>query len=168
MPNEKNLKPFTSDQSREEAVTNGRKGGVKSGETKRRKKAVGQLLKMAMEDAAPEALRKAYEKAGMEIESNRDMLVAAILLGVGKQNPKSIEQALELMGEDPKTKLRKQEAKLARERFELEKQKAALEIERQRFILDRVKGVADDEMPDDGFLAALTGYAADDWEKGDD
>ena len=40
MANEQNLKPFTSDQSREEAVKNGRKGGIRSGEAKREKKLI--------------------------------------------------------------------------------------------------------------------------------
>lgn len=38
MANEQNLKPFTSDQSREEATKNGRKGGIASGEARRRAK----------------------------------------------------------------------------------------------------------------------------------
>lgn len=37
MANEKNLIPFTSDQSREEAKKNGRKGGIASGKAKRKK-----------------------------------------------------------------------------------------------------------------------------------
>ena len=40
MANEQNLKPFTSNQSREEAVKNGRKGGIRSGEAKREKKLI--------------------------------------------------------------------------------------------------------------------------------
>ncbi len=51
MANEENLKPFTSDQSHEEAVKNGRKGGIKSGESKREKKEFRELL--AMVDAMP-------------------------------------------------------------------------------------------------------------------
>ena len=38
MANEKNLVPFTSEQSHEEAVKNGRKGGIASGEAKRNRK----------------------------------------------------------------------------------------------------------------------------------
>ena len=38
MANEQNLKPFTSDQSREEAVKNGRIGGIVSGEARRERK----------------------------------------------------------------------------------------------------------------------------------
>ena len=44
MANEENLKPFTSKQSREKAVRNGRKGGKASGESKRRKKAMKDLV----------------------------------------------------------------------------------------------------------------------------
>lgn len=40
MANNENLVPFTSDQSREEAVRNGRKGGIKSGQARRRKAAL--------------------------------------------------------------------------------------------------------------------------------
>lgn len=38
MANEENLVPFTSEQSHEEAVKNGRKGGIASGEARRNKK----------------------------------------------------------------------------------------------------------------------------------
>lgn len=51
--NEHNLVPFTSNQSREEAAKNGRKGGIKSGETRRRKAALrdtmNKLLTMQVE-----------------------------------------------------------------------------------------------------------------------
>lgn len=53
MANEHNLVPFTSNQSREEAAKNGRKGGIKSGETRRRKAALrdtmNKLLTMQVE-----------------------------------------------------------------------------------------------------------------------
>ena len=38
MANNENLKPFDSNQSREEAKKNGRKGGIKSGEVRRARK----------------------------------------------------------------------------------------------------------------------------------
>ena len=44
MANEENLKPFTSDQSREKAVSNGRMGGIASGKSKREKKAMKDTL----------------------------------------------------------------------------------------------------------------------------
>lgn len=44
MANEQNLRPFTSDQSREEAKKNGRKGGKASGEARRRRKAFAEAF----------------------------------------------------------------------------------------------------------------------------
>lgn len=47
--NEKNLVPFTSEQSREEAVKNGRKGGIASGESKRNKKMLRDCIDYLLE-----------------------------------------------------------------------------------------------------------------------
>jgi general stress protein YciG len=48
MPNPENVKPFefTSDQDREKAAINGRKGGKASGEAKRRKKTLRELFEI--------------------------------------------------------------------------------------------------------------------------
>lgn len=43
--NEQNLKPFTSEQSREEAVRNGKKGGKASGAARRAKRTMADELK---------------------------------------------------------------------------------------------------------------------------
>lgn len=55
MPNEQNLIPFTSNQSREEAERNGRKGGQKSGEVRRQKKAMKDTMKMLLSLEIPES-----------------------------------------------------------------------------------------------------------------
>ena len=47
--NTKNLKMFTSEQSREKAKENGRKGGIKSGEVKRAKKELRQCFEALLE-----------------------------------------------------------------------------------------------------------------------
>ena len=51
MANDENIAAyrFTSDQSREEAAKNGRKGGIASGEAKRRKKALSDCLDALLE-----------------------------------------------------------------------------------------------------------------------
>ena len=51
MANPENLKghEFTSDQSREEAARNGRKGGKASGEARRRRKELRELVNIAFE-----------------------------------------------------------------------------------------------------------------------
>lgn len=48
MANNENLKPFTSDQSHEEAVKNGRKGGKASGEARRKKADIRKALNDAL------------------------------------------------------------------------------------------------------------------------
>ena len=67
MPNEQNLIPFTSNQSREEAEKNGRKGGQKSGEVRRQKKAIKDTMKMLLALEMPESEGK---------ESLREMGIA--------------------------------------------------------------------------------------------
>ncbi|MBQ7596077.1 MAG: hypothetical protein IJU45_05380 [Clostridia bacterium] len=49
MANEENLKKFTSEQSREEAVKNGKSGGIASGKSRRRKKHIKDTVKMLMQ-----------------------------------------------------------------------------------------------------------------------
>ena len=47
--NEQNLRPFTSDQSHEEAVQNGAKGGIASGEARRKKRDIRRALEALLE-----------------------------------------------------------------------------------------------------------------------
>ena len=49
MANEKNLLPFTSEQSHEKAVENGRKGGIASGEARRNKKLLRDCIDYLLE-----------------------------------------------------------------------------------------------------------------------
>lgn len=49
MANEKNLRPFTSEQSHEEAVKNGKNGGIASGEARRAKKNLREAMQILME-----------------------------------------------------------------------------------------------------------------------
>lgn len=49
MANEKNLVPFTTEQSHEEAVKNGRKGGIASGESRRNKKMLRDCIDYLLE-----------------------------------------------------------------------------------------------------------------------
>ena len=52
MANEQNLRPFTSDQSREKAVENGRKGGIASGVAKREKADLRKVIQTWLESQA--------------------------------------------------------------------------------------------------------------------
>jgi hypothetical protein len=54
--NEQNLVPFTSEQSHEEAVKNGRKGGIASGEARRNRKMLRDCLDYLLEKVDNTAL----------------------------------------------------------------------------------------------------------------
>lgn len=55
---EDNLIPYTSEQSREEAKKNGRKGGIASGEARRRKKSMQELAKIVNSLPLPNESKK--------------------------------------------------------------------------------------------------------------
>ena len=71
MANEQNLRPFTSDQNREEAAKNGRKGGVESGKSRREAKKRGEMWK---------------ELVNTEI-TNEKMLANLRALGITDEHP---------------------------------------------------------------------------------
>ena len=54
MANERNLTPFTSDQSREEAAKNGQKGGLASGAARRYRKTLRADLEALLDSPAPD------------------------------------------------------------------------------------------------------------------
>ena len=63
------IKPFTSDQSREEAAKNGRKGGIASGKAKSIKKQVREISQMIGSTTIPESsLKDALRKQGIDEE----------------------------------------------------------------------------------------------------
>jgi PBSX family phage terminase large subunit len=77
--NEKNLVPFTSEQNREEAAKNGRKGGKASGEARRRKKNINQLAAMMLEKELSSKQKASVKKLIPDIEDD-DLTVAAAMV----------------------------------------------------------------------------------------
>ena len=79
MANEKNLIPFTSEQSREEAKKNGQKGGIASGQARRRKKTMRELIEQVMPMAVDDKrLHAKLEKMGLDPSHEIAIIVAAI------------------------------------------------------------------------------------------
>lgn len=69
MANEQNLVPFTSEQNREEAAKNGKKGGIASGKARRRKKTLKELGDMIGSLSVKSEKNKAImREAGIEDE----------------------------------------------------------------------------------------------------
>lgn len=83
MANLQNLKPFTSDQSHEEAVKNGRKGGIASGKAR--------------------AMRKTFEQAINDELTDETMkqLIKSMISSAKKGNTKAFEILRDTVGEKP-------------------------------------------------------------------
>lgn len=84
---EDNLIPFTSDQNREEAKKNGRKGGIASGEARRNKKLMRETLEMCLE---------MKNKKGV---SYRELATIGLINGAIKGNAQNYKVILETLGE---------------------------------------------------------------------
>lgn len=84
MANEQNLIPFTSNQSREEAKKNGAKGGKKSGEVRRKRKAMKEQMEMLLSLPFKQSESLDFMKdLGIE-EDNLDNQMALIVAMYGK------------------------------------------------------------------------------------
>lgn len=86
MPNIENLKPFTSEQSREEAVKNGQKGGIASGKARREQK----IFKQAI------AERMGFDDFNEMVDN---------LIKRAKKNDKSFEILRDTLGQKPKEEI---------------------------------------------------------------
>lgn len=92
MANEQNLKePFTSEQSREEASKNGRKGGIASGEARRRKRDI----RLAMEAL----LEKNYKSKGGEELSGAEAIALKQMEKALKGDTKAFEVVRDTSGQ---------------------------------------------------------------------
>lgn len=96
--NEKNLIPFDSNQSREEAKKNGRKGGKRSGEVR----SMNAMMRQALQSACTLGGEKLREELQLKTGcTNAQALVQSILYGaIVNGNPKDKKLLLEMIGED--------------------------------------------------------------------
>ena len=95
MANEQNLVPFTSDQSREEAMKNGKKGGIASGEARRARK----TLRADLEELLS---MPAKDKFGKETGHNVQAAIAAALIKkAANGDTKAFEIIRDTIGEKP-------------------------------------------------------------------
>lgn len=163
MANEHNLKPFTSEQSREEAVRNGQKGGIASGEARREKRDMRERVAALMEMPADPSVARKLSGSGAPVDDMADAVLAALYVKAIKGDVRAFETLMEYSGQSAKENERREIKALEIRRAELEAEKAAMENELYKMRLDAIKGVGQDDLPDDGFLEALKGTAAEDW-----
>lgn len=126
MPNEKNLEngKLTQFRSGEEAAKAGKKGGVASGETRRRKRTLKAATKALLETPVKsQELKQKMELLGISAEDADYMTAVAVAMVTQamKGNVKAAAFCRDIIGENPDKKYRDAELKLAREKFEREK-----------------------------------------------
>lgn len=85
---EDNLKPFDSNQSREEAKKNGKKGGKRSGEVRREKANFKRILTEVFEGKPSKPLIDILKQAGIESPDKLNYLEAIIAFGALKTHSK--------------------------------------------------------------------------------
>ena len=99
----KNLIPFTSDQSREKASENGRKGGIASGISKRekkdRKQKASEALDLIVRGAGIDRLKKFFNLNGIELTAYEVMLLSCIMKAIQKGDVNALEKLLKIAGE---------------------------------------------------------------------
>lgn len=96
MANNENLRPFTSEQSREEAKKNGQKGGIASGKSRREKKKIKEYLEIALDIAIK-------DKNGNEY-TRKEAGVLKLVERYVKGDQKAFDTVVELLGEKPALK----------------------------------------------------------------
>jgi hypothetical protein len=145
MLNEKNLVPNT-ERSPSEARENGRKGGIKSGETRRRKKALKSLMNdLLSSDIVNDDIYNSTVDMGFGTDPTYGAaVVAAMVRQAALGDTKAFNAIVDLIGEGSSG----ERVKLQKKQVELQERKLAGEEE---------------QTPDDGFLSALDGSAAEDW-----
>lgn len=141
MANEKNLIPFTSDQSHDEAVKNGKKGGVASGAARRRRKTMRQTLNVLLSAGLDVSEQEFVEKVtprlqalGIDVEdaTYQDVMLAGILMKAIRGDVRAAEFIRDTGGDSPHLELKKQELKLRKEELRLRREQEAKKAEDEK------------------------------------
>ena len=104
MANVENLTPFTSEQSREEAVKNGQKGGIASGKARRERKTIQKILTdyLDFDIKSNKSLKPLAEKVGLTGKDSIKELVTAVCIinTLKKGDVDKLQKLCELLGEE--------------------------------------------------------------------
>lgn len=124
MANEQNLKPFTSDQSREEAKKNGAKGGVASGIARKKKRALKDTIEMIMRLGVDAQTQSILEQLGVpeQDQSVQTAIVVAQALKAMRGDTKAADYLGKYASADPRIFLEQERIALERERLAMRAQ----------------------------------------------
>ena len=136
--------------SSSEARKNGRKGGIKSGEVRRRKKSMKSVLSaMLNADVVSDEIYNSAAELGVDVMemTYQAAIMAALVRRAASGDVAAVREIRSIIGEDNDT-----------ERIKLQKKQLAMQ--------EKKLSGEEEQTPDDGFLNALNGSAADDWTEG--
>ena len=123
MANEQNLVPFTTNQSREEAVKNGRKGGKASGRARRRKADFRKTLNLLLTaEIDNEEWKPVLESLGVECTLESALLMAQIKEAM-RGNTKAAYFVGQYAGQNAQTAADDKEQQRRTERMEADTEK---------------------------------------------
>ena len=159
MANEHNLIPGAHKLTVEEQS----RGGVKSGEKRRALRSMRDGVEALLDDKAPDSVVRSFRKIGYDIETNYEAAVTSIVAGALKGKPELVRVMLDLLDESPKAKRDAELFEYKKRKEEAETARAEMETELYKMRIDAIKGIGQEEQPDDGFLDALKSNAAEDW-----
>ena len=96
-----NLVPFTSDQSREKAVANGRKGGIASGVAKRKKRTMREIAEAVatMELKDPKVLAALHAAGFQDPITNDDAAFFGLIRKAQTGDPSAMKLLAEMRGQ---------------------------------------------------------------------
>ena len=104
MANEENLVPFTSEQSREEAARNGRKGGIRSGEVRRQnadiKKRLKEIVNLTLRDGDIDEIKTLADAKSANLSISDALVVKLIAMALGG-NIKAMNTLMGMLANDP-------------------------------------------------------------------
>jgi hypothetical protein len=125
--NEKNLVPFTSEQSHEKAVENGRKGGIKSGESKRNKKMLRDCIDYLLEREDPTKLNEDGTPMSGAEQLAYNLFVKALVETDTAKAAKAFEVLRDTAGQRPVEKVQSTQTVVDMSKFSTEEIKAMLD-----------------------------------------
>ena len=103
MKKEDNLVPFTSEQSREEAKRNGKKGGIASGKARRERAALKETLEYLLNCKAKDKNGKPIKNIiDGEQDNYQSLMMSKLVLKAGTGNLEAIRLVQSIKGEETK------------------------------------------------------------------
>lgn len=166
MGNESNLKPLHKRTKSEQREIQ-QKGGQASGVSRRRRKSLQEtaqlVAKLPLNDIGVNRLKRNGVKLD-DVDPADVVTQLAIVVGIAGAAAGGDARAAKVFEDwlENADRHRREQADLEKKKKEIEKLQAEIELLKAR------GQVTDTDLPDDGFLEALSGSAAEDWEAGPD